>query len=163
MICLADLARLLLSGRETTHSAIYLIALTSVLALQALQFGQLNAPARRIALATQVLLTFLPFLLVGHMWIAVPGLVAGSALWPRAAPYLWAYAITVGISRVVVLAHFASDVVIGALVGSFGALLVRNAFAARGLVFHVRDGAIAPKPGPSRARLKALVRAVTGR
>ena len=80
MICLADLARLLLSGRETTHSAIYLIALTSVLALQALQFGQLNAPARRIALATQVLLTFLPFLLVGHMWIAVPGLVAGSAL-----------------------------------------------------------------------------------
>jgi two-component system sensor histidine kinase DesK len=79
-ICLADLARLLLSDRETTHSAIYLIALTLVLALQALQFGQLKTPARRITLAAQAVLAFLPFLLVGHIWIAVPGLVAGNAL-----------------------------------------------------------------------------------
>jgi two-component system sensor histidine kinase DesK len=54
--------------------------LTLVLTLQALQFGQLNTPARRIALATQAALVFLPFLLVGHMWTAVPGLVAGNAL-----------------------------------------------------------------------------------
>ena len=79
-ICLADLARLLLNDRETTHSAIYLIALTLVLALQALQFGQLNTPARRIVLAAQAVLTFLPFVLVGHLWIAVPGLLAGNAL-----------------------------------------------------------------------------------
>ncbi|MGW6936874.1 sensor histidine kinase [Lentzea sp. NPDC054927] len=79
-ICLADLARLLLIDRETTHSAIYLIALALVLALQALQFGQLNAPTRRIALAAQAVLAFLPYLLVGHMWIAAPGLVAGNAL-----------------------------------------------------------------------------------
>ncbi|MDX8029425.1 histidine kinase [Lentzea sp. BCCO 10_0856] len=79
-ICLADLARLLLSDRETTHSAIYLIALALVLALQALQFGQLNAPTRRIALAAQAVLAFLPYLLVDHMWIAAPGLVAGNAL-----------------------------------------------------------------------------------
>lgn len=79
-ICLADVARLLLSDRETTHSAIYLIALTLVLALQTLQFGRLNAPARRIALAAQAVLAFLPFLLVGHMWAAAPGLVAGNAL-----------------------------------------------------------------------------------
>ncbi|WP_211293971.1 hypothetical protein, partial [Lentzea kentuckyensis] len=54
--------------------------MTLVLALQSLQFGRLNTPARRIALAAQAVLTFLPFLLVGHIWIAVPGLVAGSAL-----------------------------------------------------------------------------------
>jgi two-component system sensor histidine kinase DesK len=79
-ICLADLARLLLLDRETTHSAIYLIALTLVLALQAPHFGQLGTPARRIALAAQAVLVFLPFPLTGHLWTAVPGLVAGNAL-----------------------------------------------------------------------------------
>jgi two-component system sensor histidine kinase DesK len=73
-------AQLLLRDRETTHSAIYLITLTLVLTLQALQFGQLNTPARRIALAAQAALVFLPFPLVGHMWTAVPGLIAGNAL-----------------------------------------------------------------------------------
>ena len=79
-ICLADLARLLLLDRETTHSAIYLIALASVLALQAPHFGRPDAPARRIALAIQAVLVFLTFPLAGHLWTAVPGLVAGNAL-----------------------------------------------------------------------------------
>ena len=86
-ICLADLARLLLSDRETAHSAIYVISLTLVLALQALQFSPLDTRSYRIMLATQAMLTFLPFLLVGHMWAAVPGLIAGNALalFPRIA------------------------------------------------------------------------------
>jgi two-component system, NarL family, sensor histidine kinase DesK len=79
-ICLADLARLLLSDRETTHSALYVISLTLVLALQALQFSHVNMSTHRLSLATQAVLMFLPFLLVGHMWAAVPGLVAGNAL-----------------------------------------------------------------------------------
>ena len=89
-ICLADLARLLLLTRETTHSAIYLIALASVLALQAPHFGRPDAPARRIALAIQAVLVFLPFPLTGHLWTAVPGLVAGNALalFPPAAGWI---------------------------------------------------------------------------
>ncbi|MCP2242903.1 sensor histidine kinase [Lentzea aerocolonigenes] len=79
-ICLADVTRLLLRDRETTHSAIYLVALALTLALQALQFGGLNTPARRTALAAQVVLVFLPFLPTGQLWTAVPGLVAGNAL-----------------------------------------------------------------------------------
>ena len=78
-ICLADAVQLLLRDRETTHSAIYLITLTFVLALQALQSGQLTTPGRRIALAAQAVLVFLPFPLTGHLWSAVPGLVAGAA------------------------------------------------------------------------------------
>ncbi|MFC3894375.1 sensor histidine kinase [Lentzea rhizosphaerae] len=50
------------------------------LALQGLQFGGLNTPARRLALATQAVLVFLPFPLTGQLWTAVPGLVAGNAL-----------------------------------------------------------------------------------
>ncbi|WP_177230041.1 sensor histidine kinase [Lentzea albida] len=41
-------------------------------------------------LATQAVLTFLPFALVGHMWAAVPGLIAGNALalFPRIAGWV---------------------------------------------------------------------------
>jgi undecaprenyl-diphosphatase len=99
----------------------------------------------------------------GHATAAFAALVAAGSLWPRAIPFLWVYAVAVAVSRLVLPEHFVSDVIVGAVIGSFGALLVRNAFAARGLVFLVRHGTIGPKPGPSLRRTKALLRAAAGR
>ena len=99
----------------------------------------------------------------GHATAAFSALVVLGSLWPKARPYLWIYAIAIGLSRVIVLSHFVSDVIVGALVGSFGAIMIRNAFMARGLIFY-RDefGHVTPKPGPSWRRIKALARTIRG-
>ncbi|MES1155793.1 MAG: phosphatase PAP2 family protein, partial [Pseudorhodoplanes sp.] len=97
----------------------------------------------------------------GHATASVSAAIALGALWPKARPYLWIYAVYICISRVIGLSHHVSDVLIGALVGASGAVLIRNAYAARGLIFF-RDemGRIMPKPGPSLRRIKALARAI---
>jgi undecaprenyl-diphosphatase len=84
---------------------------------------------------------------------------AVAALWPRARVAVAVYAILIGASRLVLLAHHPSDVVAGALIGVIGAMCVRYWFAARRLGFAIRpDGAIAPLMGPSVARLKGVAR-----
>ena len=95
----------------------------------------------------------------GHAVTVFSVLVAAGAMWPRAIPLLLVYALSIGLSRVVVIAHFTSDVIVGALIGACGAYLVRNAYAARGLVFHYdAGGRVVPKPGPSLRRLASLER-----
>jgi len=81
---------------------------------------------------------------------------AVSAIWPRARGVMIAYALLIGFTRLVLLAHHPSDVVAGALIGVVGAMGVRYWFAARGLGFAIgRDGAIsALAPG----RLKRVAR-----
>ena len=65
------------------------------------------------------------------------------------------------ISRVVVTAHYPTDVLTGALVGTVGALMVRRWFAMRRLGFsYGSDGVPHLYPGPSRRRIKAVARAV---
>jgi undecaprenyl-diphosphatase len=74
---------------------------------------------------------------------------------------LWTYALLIAISRVVVTAHFPSDVLAGALVGVTGALLVRRYFALRRLAFSIGpDGAVYHRPGPSLSRIKSVARAL---
>ncbi|MCZ7643006.1 MAG: phosphatase PAP2 family protein [Pseudorhodoplanes sp.] len=95
----------------------------------------------------------------GHAVTAFSLLVAAGAMWPRAIPFLLVYAFSIALSRVVVIAHFTSDVIVGALIGVCGAYLVRSAYAARGLVFHYDGrGRVVPKPGPSLRRLASLER-----
>lgn len=78
-----------------------------------------------------------------------------SFLFPRTFPLMLVLATLVGVSRIVLGAHYATDVLAGAVVGTLGAYLVRNVFAARGWVFERRpDGAVGVK---SFAPLKALV------
>ena len=73
------------------------------------------------------------------------------------------FAVVIGVSRVVIQAHFVSDVVAAAFVGGFGAILVRNWFAARGLAFLPgRDGAVHAMPGPSLRRVKTVARSLLG-
>ncbi|MCC6778537.1 MAG: phosphatase PAP2 family protein, partial [Hyphomicrobiales bacterium] len=95
----------------------------------------------------------------GHATDAFAIAVALGALWPRARPLLWCYAAAIALSRVVLTAHFPSDVVAGAAVGALGALLVRDWFLARGLVFGAGpDGRVRPLPGPSLRRVKRVAR-----
>ena len=95
----------------------------------------------------------------GHAIDAFAIAAAIGALWPRARAVMWTYAVVIAVSRIVLTAHFPSDVVAGAVVGVVGALLVREWFAARGLAFLLAaDGGIRPLPGPSFARIKRVAR-----
>ncbi len=95
----------------------------------------------------------------GHATTAFSILVALGSLWPRARTALWIYALAIVASRVVVSAHYPSDVLAGAVVGTVGALLVRRWFALRRLGFSLTpDGRVHQLPGPSTRRLKAVAR-----
>ena len=99
----------------------------------------------------------------GHSVTAFAALVALGAIFPRARPLLWAYALLIGLSRVVVTAHFPSDVIAGAAAGAFGAVLVSEWIVARRLGFSVdADGHARVFAGPSRARLRKVARALFG-
>jgi undecaprenyl-diphosphatase len=95
----------------------------------------------------------------GHAATAFSVLVAFGSLFPRWRTELIIYAALITLSRMVVTAHYPSDVFAGALVGTGGALLVRRYFALRRLGFSIGpDGALRQFPGPSFKRLKAVAR-----
>lgn len=95
----------------------------------------------------------------GHTTTVFSILVAVGSLWPRARTALWIYALVIAASRIVVTAHYPSDVLAGAVVGTVGALLVRRWFALRRLGFSIApDGRVHQLPGPSVRRLKAVAR-----
>jgi undecaprenyl-diphosphatase len=94
----------------------------------------------------------------GHATTAASAAIAIGALWPASRPVMWLYVLVIMFSRVVVLAHHPSDVIAGALVGALGALWVRRAFAARGLLFSATD--LKAFPGPSLQRIRAALREV---
>ena len=95
----------------------------------------------------------------GHATNAFAAAIAIGALWPRTRPFMWVYAIAIALSRIVLTAHFASDVLAGACAGIAGALLMRRWFAARRLAFYQDgEGMIRPLPGPSFLRLKRVAR-----
>ena len=71
----------------------------------------------------------------GHATTAFAVLVAFGTLWPRSRTLWLVYALLIAISRVVVTAHYPSDVLAGALVGIGGAVMVRHYFAQRRLGF----------------------------
>jgi len=99
----------------------------------------------------------------GHSTTAFAAAVAIATLWPRTRVPLLIFAVVIATSRVVITAHFVSDVVAAAFVGAFGAIVVRNWFAARALVFLPEpDGAVHVRPGPSWRRIKAVARALIG-
>ena len=99
----------------------------------------------------------------GHANAAFALAFAVSALWPRTRFVMLAYALVIGTTRLVLLAHHPSDVVAGALVGVLGAMVERYWFAARRLGFAIeRDGTIVALPGPSLKRLKRVARGAPG-
>jgi undecaprenyl-diphosphatase len=100
----------------------------------------------------------------GHAMAVFSALVAIGLIFPRARPVLWVYAITIGLSRIAVSAHFPSDVIAGAAFGAIGALLVREWFAARRLGFVVdSQGVVRALPGPSFTRARRAIGAALAR
>jgi undecaprenyl-diphosphatase len=100
----------------------------------------------------------------GHATTVFATLVAVGLVFPRARPLLWVYALVIAVSRIVVLAHYTSDVIAGAAFGAFGAIVVRDWFAARRLGFYVdRDGRVQTMPGPSLHRLMRVAAQLVGR
>ncbi|HEY4404193.1 MAG TPA: phosphatase PAP2 family protein [Xanthobacteraceae bacterium] len=95
----------------------------------------------------------------GHATNVFAALIAVGLVWPRLRPIMLLYALIIAASRVIVLAHHPSDVIAGAVVGTVGALMVRDWFAARrlGLVMDPR-GRVRALPGPSFRRLKRVAR-----
>jgi undecaprenyl-diphosphatase len=99
----------------------------------------------------------------GHTANGFATLVAVGLIFPRARPALWVYALVIAASRVVGTAHFLSDVVAGAAFGAFGAIVIRDWFAARRLGFYVgSDGQVHTMPGPPFRRIKKVARALAG-
>jgi membrane-associated phospholipid phosphatase len=99
----------------------------------------------------------------GHSAAAFALAVAMGALWPKLRVPVWTFAAVIGVSRVVIQAHFVSDVIAAAFVGGFGAILVRNWFAGRRLAFiPSADGTVHAMPGPSWRRVKAVARRLLG-
>jgi membrane-associated phospholipid phosphatase len=97
----------------------------------------------------------------GHATTAFAALVAFGVIFPRIRPVLWVYALLIAATRVAVSAHYPSDVIAGAAFGAFGAVLVRDWFAARRLGFFVGpDGAVHAMAGPSPRRIKRVARAL---
>jgi membrane-associated phospholipid phosphatase len=95
----------------------------------------------------------------GHATTAFALAFAVAAVWPHLRSVMLIYAVMIGASRLVLLAHHPSDVMAGALVGVIGAMLVRYWFAARHLAFTIRgDGAIEALAGPSLGHLKRVAR-----
>jgi membrane-associated phospholipid phosphatase len=95
----------------------------------------------------------------GHATTAFAVLAAFGTLWPRARAIAWIYALAIVASRVVVTAHYPTDVLAGAVVGTVGALMVRRWFALRHLGFSLApDGTVRQWPGPSPRRIKAVAR-----
>jgi undecaprenyl-diphosphatase len=80
-----------------------------------------------------------------HVVTAVALAFAVGAIWPRLRLFMFAYAVVIAATRLVLLAHHPSDVVAGAVVGLLGAMVVRYWFAVRRLAFAIREnGGIAP-------------------
>lgn len=94
----------------------------------------------------------------GHSTTVFATAVAFGLLFPRARGPLIALAVVVAATRVLLGAHYPSDVIAGAGVATAFVLWMAKVFAARRLVFRVdARGAIAPMAGPSARRLGRLL------
>jgi undecaprenyl-diphosphatase len=97
----------------------------------------------------------------GHATTAFAVLVAIGILIPRVRPALWIYALAIAASRIIVDAHYPSDVIAGAAFGAFGAVWVRDWFALRRLGFVVGpDGVVHAKGGPPLRRINQVAGAL---
>jgi undecaprenyl-diphosphatase len=99
----------------------------------------------------------------GHATTAFSVLAAFGTLWPRARTVLLVYALLIAASRMIVTAHYPTDVAAGAVVGIGGVLLVRRWFALQRLGFAFdfapgTDGRLLQFPGPSLKRIKSVAR-----
>ena len=92
----------------------------------------------------------------GHTTSAFAAAVALGFMRPRWRGWLLGAAVVIGLSRILVGAHYPSDVVGGAALGSLVSLALARSFALRGIAFTVRGGHAVMKPlrqGPEPRRM----------
>jgi undecaprenyl-diphosphatase len=94
----------------------------------------------------------------GHATTAFAFCFAVSFLFPRAYLPMLGLAVLICLSRIVLGAHYPTDLVAGAVIGTLGAYLVRNVFARRRWVFE-----FAPDGQVVQRRPAAVARFVSGR
>ena len=83
----------------------------------------------------------------GHATTAFSLALTVALLWPRLLWPMLVLAAGISLSRVIVGAHYPTDVLAGAVLGTLGAYAVRNMFAARGWLFErAEDGTIRRRP-----------------
>jgi len=83
----------------------------------------------------------------GHSTTAGATAVVLALLFPRHARVILALGLVVALTRILLDAHFPSDVAAGLTLGAAVALILAHAFARRGLVFaYGADGALVPRP-----------------
>ncbi len=94
----------------------------------------------------------------GHSTTVFATAVALGALFPKARWPLIVLAIVAASTRVILNAHYPSDVIAGAVVSTVYVVWMVKVFAARRVVFSVSDeGYAVPMAGPSARRLACLV------
>lgn len=78
----------------------------------------------------------------GHTTTAFAFALALVMLFGKAWRWTFLFAAMIGLSRIVVGAHFLSDVAMGVVFGTLGALLVQRVYLWRGWLFREKDGAV---------------------
>ena len=90
----------------------------------------------------------------GHTTTAFAFCFVMSFLSPRLFPFMLIFSAAIGLSRIVVGAHYPTDVLGGIVLGTLGAYLMRNIFAARRWVFErTPSGNIVMRPPAAVLRL----------
>jgi lipid A 4'-phosphatase len=91
----------------------------------------------------------------GHTATAVSVAVALSIIWPRGRPVFIAFAILIAASRVIITAHYVSDVIMATFIAVLGVYWVHYVFAQSGVpIEEARTGAFRPHPNrPWRERV----------
>lgn len=95
----------------------------------------------------------------GHTTTIFALAVVVAFLSPRLSWLALIFAVAVGVSRISVQAHYPTDAIAGAYMGTLGAYLIRFWFARRGWMFEIApDGTIDSRPLSSLRRYLALKR-----
>ena len=142
------------SLRLIAERALYFFAVVAVSGILAQVIKHIVGRARPVLLAADGAYHFEFFSIrnalasfpSGHTTSAFAAAVALGYMRPDWRRWLLAGAVAIGVSRVLVGAHYPSDVVGGATLGSVVALAMARSFALRGIAFTARGGRTVMKP-----------------